>query len=202
VCIWRSQDREEAFRNTSESTNARVMWWSILQTIVLLVSGVWQINRLKKFFRGLSLTPAAAAAPCSYSFFPVAWPHGCLPLVVRRQENCISRATWDTSRACYSIYYLNATSSFASCFLPPSLFFIQLMMSFGLQTFFPLASLAKIAAQKRRGAKTRLQESGVRVLPPAHSLQRIFGWGRDTSQAVVSGELQRSGVRAFECSSI
>jgi len=45
------REREEAFRNTSESTNARVMWWSILQTIVLLVSGVWQIQRLKAFFK-------------------------------------------------------------------------------------------------------------------------------------------------------
>jgi len=43
--------REEAFRNTSESTNSRVMWWSIGQTIVLLLSGFWQINRLKTFFK-------------------------------------------------------------------------------------------------------------------------------------------------------
>jgi len=45
------REREEAFRNTSESTNARVMWWSIMQTIVLLVSGYFQITKLKRFFR-------------------------------------------------------------------------------------------------------------------------------------------------------
>jgi len=43
--------REESFRNTSESTNSRVMWWSIFQTIILLLSGFWQINRLKTFFK-------------------------------------------------------------------------------------------------------------------------------------------------------
>jgi hypothetical protein len=44
------QGREESFRNTSESTNSRVMWWSIAQTIVLLLSAFWQINRLQTFF--------------------------------------------------------------------------------------------------------------------------------------------------------
>eukprot|EP00823_Brevimastigomonas_motovehiculus_P003639 TRINITY_DN2255_c0_g1_i1.p1 TRINITY_DN2255_c0_g1~~TRINITY_DN2255_c0_g1_i1.p1 ORF type:complete len:219 (-),score=53.01 TRINITY_DN2255_c0_g1_i1:182-838(-) len=44
------KSREEQFRNTSESTNARVMWWSIMQTIILLGSAVFQIHRLKTFF--------------------------------------------------------------------------------------------------------------------------------------------------------
>lgn len=43
--------REEVFRNTSESTNSRVMWWSIFQTVVLVGSGVWQILHLKRFFQ-------------------------------------------------------------------------------------------------------------------------------------------------------
>lgn len=46
------KEREVAFRRTSESTHARVQWWSLLQTGVLLVSGVWQIQHLKAFFRG------------------------------------------------------------------------------------------------------------------------------------------------------
>ena len=35
------REREILFRNTSESTNARVQWWSIFQTVVMVVSGIW-----------------------------------------------------------------------------------------------------------------------------------------------------------------
>ena len=42
--------REEEFRNTSESTNSRVMWWSIFQTSIMLFSTLWQIRHLKTFF--------------------------------------------------------------------------------------------------------------------------------------------------------
>jgi hypothetical protein len=42
--------RETAFRNTSESTNSIVMWWSIGQTVLLLASAFWQIRHLKNFF--------------------------------------------------------------------------------------------------------------------------------------------------------
>lgn len=42
--------REERFRATSESTNVRVLWWSLGQTIILLVIGVWQMRHLKSFF--------------------------------------------------------------------------------------------------------------------------------------------------------
>jgi hypothetical protein len=45
------REREELFRNTSESTNARVMWWSLAQTLVLIVSGAYQVQHLKKFFQ-------------------------------------------------------------------------------------------------------------------------------------------------------
>lgn len=43
--------REAEFRDTSESTNSRVMWYTILQTCVLVVAGVWQVLRLKTFFK-------------------------------------------------------------------------------------------------------------------------------------------------------
>lgn len=44
------QEREEAFRNTSESTNARVQWWSIIQSAIMVSAGVWQVLHLRTFF--------------------------------------------------------------------------------------------------------------------------------------------------------
>uniref|UniRef100_A0A3Q3Q338 GOLD domain-containing protein n=1 Tax=Monopterus albus TaxID=43700 RepID=A0A3Q3Q338_MONAL len=42
--------REERFRQTSESTNQRVLWWSIVQTLILVAIGIWQMRHLKSFF--------------------------------------------------------------------------------------------------------------------------------------------------------
>jgi len=42
--------RERTHRNTAESTNARVKWWSIFQLGVLLGEGVFQVWWLKRFF--------------------------------------------------------------------------------------------------------------------------------------------------------
>ncbi|KAF9452200.1 supernatant protein factor, C-terminal domain-containing protein [Macrolepiota fuliginosa MF-IS2] len=42
--------RERTHRNTAESTNARVKWWSVLQAIVIFVVVAWQIYYLKSFF--------------------------------------------------------------------------------------------------------------------------------------------------------
>ncbi|XP_008546915.1 transmembrane emp24 domain-containing protein eca [Microplitis demolitor] len=47
--------REERFRQTSESTNSRVLWWSITQTVVLLIMGAWQMKHLKSFFEAKKL---------------------------------------------------------------------------------------------------------------------------------------------------
>jgi len=47
--------REERFRQTSESTNSRVLWWSITQTAVLLIMGTWQMKHLKSFFEAKKL---------------------------------------------------------------------------------------------------------------------------------------------------
>ncbi|KAI4457653.1 transmembrane emp24 domain-containing protein [Holotrichia oblita] len=47
--------REERFRQTSESTNSRVLWWSITQTAVLLIMGAWQMKHLKSFFEAKKL---------------------------------------------------------------------------------------------------------------------------------------------------
>jgi len=42
--------RERTHRNTAESTNSRVKWWSILQALVLFSVVAWQIYYLKSFF--------------------------------------------------------------------------------------------------------------------------------------------------------
>jgi len=47
--------REERFRQTSESTNQRVLWWSIAQTVILLITGLWQMKHLKGFFEAKKL---------------------------------------------------------------------------------------------------------------------------------------------------
>jgi len=47
--------REERFRSTSESTNQRVLWWALLQTLVLLATGFWQMKHLKGFFEAKKL---------------------------------------------------------------------------------------------------------------------------------------------------
>ncbi|WEW55800.1 p24 complex component [Emydomyces testavorans] len=42
--------RERTHRNTAESTNARVKWWSLFQLGVLIANGVFQVWWLKRFF--------------------------------------------------------------------------------------------------------------------------------------------------------
>jgi len=47
--------REERFRQTSESTNQRVLWWSLGQTCILVLMGAWQMRHLKSFFEAKKL---------------------------------------------------------------------------------------------------------------------------------------------------
>ncbi|KAJ3788837.1 emp24/gp25L/p24 family/GOLD-domain-containing protein [Lentinula aff. detonsa] len=42
--------REKTHRNTAESTNDRVKWWSVLQAVVLFAVVGWQVYYLKSFF--------------------------------------------------------------------------------------------------------------------------------------------------------
>lgn len=42
--------RERVHRNTAESTNNRVKWWSIFQMAVVVAEGVFQVWWLKRFF--------------------------------------------------------------------------------------------------------------------------------------------------------
>lgn len=50
-----SRELEAHFRDQSERINGRVMWWSVFQSVALLLSGLWQINHLKNFFRAKKL---------------------------------------------------------------------------------------------------------------------------------------------------
>lgn len=42
--------RERVHRNTAESTNGRVKWWSLFQLAVVIGEGVFQVWWLKRFF--------------------------------------------------------------------------------------------------------------------------------------------------------
>lgn len=44
------REREAFFRNQSESTNSRVVWWSIIQLVVLVSTCAYQLRHLKGFF--------------------------------------------------------------------------------------------------------------------------------------------------------
>ncbi len=55
--------RERTHRNTAESTNARVKWWSIFQLGVLLGEGVFQVWWLKRFFEVSSIRDFRRVAP-------------------------------------------------------------------------------------------------------------------------------------------
>jgi len=43
--------REEEFRNTSESSNARVMWWSIFELALITGLSIAQVHVLQRFFQ-------------------------------------------------------------------------------------------------------------------------------------------------------
>jgi len=47
--------REERFRETSESTNQRVLYWALAQTLILVCTGLWQMRHLKSFFEAKKL---------------------------------------------------------------------------------------------------------------------------------------------------
>ncbi|RPA87271.1 hypothetical protein BJ508DRAFT_410784 [Ascobolus immersus RN42] len=50
------RERESEFRDQSESTNARVVRWSIVQIVVLGVTCAWQLSHLRSFFIKQKLT--------------------------------------------------------------------------------------------------------------------------------------------------
>lgn len=42
--------REKVHRNTSESTNSRVVWWSFFEVVFLLAMSLWQIFYVRRLF--------------------------------------------------------------------------------------------------------------------------------------------------------
>ncbi|XP_010708921.1 transmembrane emp24 domain-containing protein 11-like isoform X2 [Meleagris gallopavo] len=44
------REREEKFRKTSEQTNRNILWWAVVQTLILVSIGIWQIKSLRDFF--------------------------------------------------------------------------------------------------------------------------------------------------------
>jgi len=44
------REREEDYRNLSESTNSKAVWYSIAQIVVLIGTCTWQLRHLKRFF--------------------------------------------------------------------------------------------------------------------------------------------------------
>ncbi|XP_017272921.1 transmembrane emp24 domain-containing protein 11 [Kryptolebias marmoratus] len=44
------REKEEVFRQISEETNSKVLWWAVVQTSILLSVGFLQMKRLKDFF--------------------------------------------------------------------------------------------------------------------------------------------------------
>lgn len=45
-----SREKEALFKDESEEINSRIMFFTIFQTLIILVSGLWQIWSLKNFF--------------------------------------------------------------------------------------------------------------------------------------------------------
>ncbi|EAU90290.1 membrane protein [Coprinopsis cinerea okayama7 len=45
------REREADFRNLSEATNARAVWYSLAQLAVLITTCAWQMRHLKSFFQ-------------------------------------------------------------------------------------------------------------------------------------------------------
>ncbi|KAI4517641.1 emp24/gp25L/p24 family/GOLD-domain-containing protein [Schizophyllum commune] len=44
------REREADYRNLSEATNSRAVWYSVAQLVVLLGTCAWQLRHLKRFF--------------------------------------------------------------------------------------------------------------------------------------------------------
>lgn len=51
------REREAGFRDLSEVTNSRAVWYSVAQIVVLIVTCVWQLRHLKVSFRFYILFP-------------------------------------------------------------------------------------------------------------------------------------------------
>ncbi|KAI6023585.1 hypothetical protein PISMIDRAFT_122237 [Pisolithus microcarpus 441] len=48
------REREADFRDLSEATNTRAVWYSLMQIVVLVLTCTWQLKHLKRFFQDRS----------------------------------------------------------------------------------------------------------------------------------------------------
>ncbi|KAG9406465.1 Transmembrane emp24 domain-containing protein 9 [Aphanomyces cochlioides] len=46
-----AQEKGDKFRSSSENNNSRAMWVSVIQIVVLLVAGIWQVHHLQTYFQ-------------------------------------------------------------------------------------------------------------------------------------------------------
>jgi hypothetical protein len=56
ISSFNPQEREAEFRDQSESTNARVVRWTLVQLVVLGITCAWQLSHLRSFFIKQKLT--------------------------------------------------------------------------------------------------------------------------------------------------
>ena len=47
--------REREFRNTSESTYERILWWNVGQSVLLVLAALYQAMHLKRFLKSKKL---------------------------------------------------------------------------------------------------------------------------------------------------
>ncbi|GFV77689.1 transmembrane emp24 domain-containing protein 4 [Trichonephila clavipes] len=47
--------REEMFRGSTETISRRILMWSVGQTVILIMIGVWQMQNLRLFFESKKL---------------------------------------------------------------------------------------------------------------------------------------------------
>ncbi|KAL4073011.1 emp24/gp25L/p24 family/GOLD-domain-containing protein [Scleroderma yunnanense] len=45
------RERESDFRDLSETTNGRAVWYSLMQIVVLVATCTWELKHLKRFFQ-------------------------------------------------------------------------------------------------------------------------------------------------------
>lgn len=84
--------RERTHRNTAESTNSRVKWWSVMQAIVLFLVVAWQVYYLKVNTLSLHSVVATIYTTNSYSRSSRSSGHSShfLYLIVYIRSNSIS----------------------------------------------------------------------------------------------------------------
>jgi p24 family protein alpha len=52
---YQHRQRQTEFREKSENVNGKVIWWMLLQLIVLALTCLWQLRHLERFFRAKKL---------------------------------------------------------------------------------------------------------------------------------------------------